>query len=698
MKKITLIILSGMLVYAASAQTKIDRSKPPKAGPAPVITIGDPVTYRLANGITVLVVENHKLPKVAATYSIDAGPIKEGSKAGVISLMGEMLNEGTRQHAKADFDEQVDRIGADVNLGASGGSVSALTRYFDKAFMLMAEAIKEPAFTQESFDKLKSQTITGLKSNERNVKAIAARVTNALVYGTDHPNGEFETEQTINALTLNDVKSAYQQYVTPSRGYLTFVGDITPAQAKLLAEKAFAGWKGASLSLPQLTAVNNPSKTEIDLIDVPNAVQTEIRVVNLVQLPMSSPDYFPVLLANQILGGGSESRLFMNLREKHGFTYGSYSEIGTGRFQNAFTASAAVRNEKVDSAVSEILNEINRIRTSPISDDELRSAKALYNGSFALGMENPARIANFASNILINDLPKDFYRTYLQRINAVTKEDIQRVANKYFNYNNTRIIAVGKGSQISPGLQNLGYTLKAYDKYAQPATTTTSTTSTAAPAANISSATVINDYLNAIGGVAELSKVNSVVAKMEMELQGMKLSIEQKAMLPDMEVVSIAMNGNVVNKTVFNGTTGYAMQMGNKTDMPAEEINSKKNINPMFTQLSYTGAGFKTELKGTEKINNADAYKVIVTTPAGKTSTEYYDIKSKLLIRSESAELQNGLSVNKTADYSDYRRVDKVMIPFKQTVTVEAGGQSQTLEMKVIEVKLNTGVTSADFK
>jgi zinc protease len=165
-----------------------------------------------------------------------------------------------------------------------------------------------------------------------------------------------------------------------------------------------------------LAKVSNPAKTEVDIVNLSNTVQAEITVVNLVDLPMSSPDYFAVLLANQILGGGSESRLFNNLREKHGFTYGAYASTGSGRFQSKFSANAAVRNEKVDSAVVEFLNEINLIRTAKVSAEELQSAKNLYNGSFALGLENPARTAAFASNILINNLPKDFYRTYLQKL------------------------------------------------------------------------------------------------------------------------------------------------------------------------------------------------------------------------------------------------------------------------------------------
>jgi len=463
-----MIAALALIAQYTRAQITIDRTKQPNPGPAPVLKINDPITYKLSNGITVLVVEDHRLPKVSASLLIDAGPVTEGSKAGVLSLMGNMLNEGTRTMPKAAFDDAVDRIGATVNLNSSGGSVSALTRYFKTAFGLMGQALKEPAFTQESFDKLKTQELTGLKSQEKSAKAIAARVDNALVYGKTHPDGEFETEESVQNLTLQDVKDAYAKYITPSRSYLTIIGDIKPLDAKQLATEVFGSWKGAALALPTLPEVQNPGKTEIDVVDVPNAVQSEISVINLVDLKKNNPDYFPVLLANYILGGGAESYLFMDLREKHGFTYGAYSSVGSGRFQSTFGASASVRTPKTDSAVREFLGQIDRIRTERVSDEALANAKALYDGSFALGLEDPARTATFASTILINNLPADFYKTYLQRINAVTAEDIMRVAQKYFNYDNTRIIVVGNASKMLDGLRSIGYPVKMYDKYANP--------------------------------------------------------------------------------------------------------------------------------------------------------------------------------------------------------------------------------------
>jgi zinc protease len=694
MKKYIMIAAGALLMQYAQAQT-IDRTKQPKPGPAPVLTIKDPVKFILPNGITVLVVENHSLPKVTASYLIDVGPVAEGSKAGIVNLMGSMLNEGTKTMPKAVFDVSVEKLGANVSLNSAGGYASALTRYFKEAFTLMGTALKEPAFTQESFDKLKTQEITNLKSSSKSAAAIANRVNNALVYGKTHPNGEFETEEGIQALTLKDVKDFYTKYVTPSRGYLTIIGDIKPADAQALATEVLGNWKGAALTLATLAEVANPAKTQIDVVDVPSAVQSEINVINLVNLKKNNPDYFPAILASYILGGGAESRLFMNLREKHGFTYGAYSSLGTGRFQETFDASASVRNAKVDSAVTEMLNEIKRIRTTKVTEEELNTAKALYNGSFALGLEDPARTATFASNILINNLPADFYKTYLQKVNAVTADDILRVAKKYFNYDNTRVVVVGAAAQMLEGLKKSGYPVKLYDKYATPVTEDAKT----AAVPDVKAADIIKGYIDAVGGATELKKVTSTVTTMDMSMQGMKLNVVQKKMAPNKETMTVTMGGNAVMKEVFDGDKGYQQQMGTKKDMTADEITQKKVFTSLTEQLDYlSNPAFKLAVKGIQKVNGADAYQVSVTGPTGKTSTEYYDVKSKLLVKNESTTVTNNVSVNATLEFGDYRKVGNVMLPYKQTITQSAGGQDQTFEMTVTDVKINTGVTADDFK
>lgn len=698
MKKVIIIALSVVLLQHGFAQIKVDRSKKPAAGAAPVISIKDPAQFILPNGMTILVVENHKLPKVTASLNIDAGPILEGKKAGLVDLMGQMLGEGTTTLPKDKFDEAVDMIGAEVNLFAGGGSASALTRYFEKAFNLMADGIKNPAFPEASFAKLKSLTLTGLKANEKSAPAIAARVNSALSFGKQTAQGEFTTEETVKGLTLNDVKEAYKNYITPSRSYLTFVGDITPEVAKALAIKAFGSWTGKKLTLPAIPLVTNPAKTEIDFVDVPTAVQGELNIGNVINNPMNNKDYHALLLANQILGGGAESKLFMNLREKHGFTYGSYSRVGSGRFQSLFTASAAVRSDKVDSAAAEIFKEILNMRDGKITQEELDIAKAKYNGSFALGMEDPARTATYASNILINNLPKDFYRTYLQKINSVSLNDLKSVSKAYFNESNSRIVIVGNGSVILPKLMRLGYPIKKYDRYADPVIEKVSDIKgkeTAKNTNNISASEIIESYLKAIGGKEEVKKISSLSAVIGLDMMGRTFEGVEKRMNPSMQMMELKMGDMIVMKMVFNGTTGFQQQGPQKKDFSEKEIKEAQDDKGVIPQLYYiTDGAYKTDYLGTGKVDDEDTYHLKVIMPSGRTSVQEYGVKTGLLLKEETTSIQEGAEIPLTIEYKNYQKFGALLLPTE--ITRNAGGQE--IPFKYKEIKLNEGVTESDFK
>lgn len=698
MKKVIIVALSIVLLQHGFAQIKVDRSKKPAAGPAPAISIKDPVIFTLPNGMTVLVVENHKFPKVSASLNIDAGPILEGKRTGLVNLMGQMLGEGTTNMPKDKFDEAVDIIGAEVSLYASGGSASALTRYFEKAFNLMADGLKNPAFPQASFDKLKSLTITGLKSNEKSAPAIAARVNAALSYGKQTAMGEFTTEETVKGLILKDVKDAYKNYITPSRSYLTFVGDITPAAAKELTTKAFGRWSGKKLSLPVIPLVKNPAKTEIDFVDVPTAVQGELNVGNLVSNPMNNKDYHALLVANQILGGGAESKLFMNLREKHGFTYGSYSRIGSGRFQSLFTASAAVRSDKVDSATAEIFSEILNMRDGKITEEELDIAKAKYNGSFALGMEDPSRTATYASNILINNLPKDFYKTFLQKINSVSLNDLKRVSGIYFNENHSRIVIAGNGSVILPKLMRLGYPVKKFDRYANPVIDKAADVKgieTAKNTNSISASEIIETYLKAIGGKDEVKKVTSMSSVIGLDMMGRSFEGVEKKMNPGMQMLELKMGTMTVMKMVFNGTSGFQQQGPQKKDLSEKEIKEAQDDKGVIPQLYYiTDGAYKTDYLGTGKVDDEDTYRLKVVMPSGRTSIQEYSVKTGLLLKEETTSIQEGADIPMTIEYKNYKKTGALLLPTE--ITRNAGGQE--IPFKYKEIKLNEGVTEADFK
>ncbi len=699
MNKILLFILGAILTLNGFSQKKIDRSKQPKPGPAPVITIKDPVIFNLDNGMTILVVEDHKLPRVTATFSIDRGPVIEGSKAGVSAIMGQMLGEGTTKTPKDKFDEKIDQMGANVSLNANGGFTSALSRYFETAFLMMAEALQSPAFPDASFEKIKSMTITGLKSNEKSASAISGRVVRALSFGKKSAQGEFETEESIKGLTITDVQNTYNESITPSRSYLTFVGDITPDAARTLATNAFGNWQGKKLGIPSAANADNVVTTEIDFVDVPSAVQGEISIGNLLNNPLSNPDYHALMIANQILGGGAESKLFMNLREKHGFTYGSYSKIGNGRFQTQFSVNAQVRNEKADSAVVEMLNEINNMRDGKISNEELENAKAKYNGSFALAMEDPEKTASYATNILINNLQKDYYKNFLQKINAVTIADVQRVSQKYLLTDNSRIVIVGNGSKILPNLARLKIPIKKYDKYANFIEDKTANEKTVKDLAGaktdgVSPSSVILKYLIAVGGKEEIKKLNTIKASFTMDLMGRNIEGLDVRMSPNKHYTLLKMGEMKVMESVFDGKMGYRSQMGRKSDLEEDEIKEASDDRGIIAQLYYLTSDYKIEFLGTERLDEEYVNKIKVTKPSGKVSTEFYSVKSGLLVREETTSLEGEMEVTVSLDYSNYKKVKNLALPY--TIVQTAGEQEFTMNMT--EIKINEDVTEDNFK
>ncbi|MEJ7767942.1 MAG: insulinase family protein [Chitinophagaceae bacterium] len=684
-------LIFSMQLVPAFSQT-INRTKPPAPQPAPVIKINDPQTFTLSNGIKVLVVENHKAPKVTITYTIDRTPILEGNKAGVIGLLGQMMNEGTKSRTKAVFDEEVDLIGASVNVYSSGGSVNTLTKYVEKAVALMSDALRNPSFSAASLEKLRQQSIQGLKSEEKNATTISNRVVQALTFGPTHPYGEFETEASYKNITLDDIKNAYAKYVTSDRSYLIFVGDINLARAKTIATRYFADWKGNKLTMSTPALPGKQATSELDVVDVPSAVQTVIKVTQPIDFRLNSPDYFPVLLANEILGGGADSRLYKNLREKRGYTYGAYSSASNDRFGSGlFTASASVRNAVADSAIQDFLNEIKAIRTNKVSADELQNVKNYLSGRFALSFENPSTVARFALNTAIENLPKDFYRTYLQRLNAVTLEQIQQAAQKYIPSNLVRIVVTGKAGDFSSKLARLGYPVKYFDQYAKPGAANNMEIKKVD--ASVNAAGIVKKYIDAIGGEAAVRAVNSLNIDFDASVQGMSLNGNLKRLNPDKELTTIAFNGNTVLKSVFNGENGYMEMQGQKKDMNAAEISSKKEMGGVFRQLNYNQQGFKLSVDGIESINGADAYKITVTSASGKKTTEYYDVKSGLLKKVESTEKTEAGETPTILEYRDYKKYGDILFPSAWLNLVGP----QSIDITVKDIKINQAVVATDF-
>ncbi len=689
MKKIVTTLVLAFMALTTYAQ--VDRTKMPEPGPSPEINLSEPQRFELKNGLKVLVVENHKLPRVTIQLQIDNPPIAEGNKAGVRSFVSSLLGNGSTSIPKDAFNEEVDFLGARINFGSQSAFASSLSKYFPRILELMADAAIHPNFTQEEFDKEKEKLITSLKTQEKDVAAIASRAQAALVYGKKHPYGEFTTEETVNNVTLADVKQFYSSYFVPANAYLIIIGDVTPKEVEKLVKKNFTPWTKATPPSFEFTKPQDALYTQINFVDVPNAVQSEIAVENLVELKMSSPDYLAALVSNQILGGGGEGRLFLNLREDKGYTYGSYSRIGNDKYApSRFMATASVRNAVTDSSVVELLKEIDRIIKEPVTAEELANTKEKYIGNFIMALERPETIAGYALNIETEGLPKDFYKTYLERINAITIEEVQAAAKKYFSTENARVVVAGKGSEVLDKLEQVTFNGKKipvhyFDKeinkvekpkyeVAIPEGTTVKT--------------VLESYMEAIGGKSKLEGVQSFAMVAEAEMQGMKLDLEMKKTSKDQFMQDVKVMGNSMSKQVIDGDKGYMVMQGQRKELGEEELQKLKAESSPFPEMDYINGD--ASLEGIEMVDGQKAYKVKVS----EEKTSFYSMETGLKIQDAVTVEAQGQTMSTTFGYGDYKEVSGILFPFS---LIQSMGP-QKIDFKVKDIKVNEGVTPADFQ
>jgi zinc protease len=423
MKRTICGILMLLLAGALTLPAQLDRTKVPPPGPAPAAAFPDYDLMTLPNGMRLIVVKNDELPTIQMRLLIDRKPVLEGEFAGYFEMAGQLMREGTVKRTKDQIDKEVDLIGA--SLGASGTAVfgGGLSKYTEKLFDLFSDIVLHPSFPQDELDKLKEQTISGIKYRKAEPNAIVNVVRQRLLYGDKHPYGEIEMEETVSKITRDKCLEMYNTYYKPDHAIMAVVGNVDKKKIVALVNKYFGEWKQGPIPQPVFETPKSLDKVTVALVDRPSSVQSVLRVTQIVDLPRTSPDVTAVEVMNTILGGGI-FRLFINLREKHAYTYGAYSSLGADELIGNFTASTSVRNAVTDSALTEIFYELKRIGKDPVEQKELQMAKNYLSGNFVRSLENAATIAEYAINLERFNLPKDYYKTYLKRIEGVTAAEV----------------------------------------------------------------------------------------------------------------------------------------------------------------------------------------------------------------------------------------------------------------------------------
>lgn len=683
-----------------SSFAQVDRSKRPEPGPAPKLQIGQFEKFELENGLKVFVIENHKLPTVSFSLTVDVDPMLEKDKVGLSSMAGDLMSAGTTNRSKEQIDEDIDFMGANLTTYSTGFYASSLTKHVNGLLDITTDILYNPSFPQEELDKMKKRTTSGLKSAKTNPDAMSANVTSVLNYGANHPYGEVQTKEHVENITIDDCKNYYNTYFRPNVSYLVIVGDITVANAKPLVEKYFAKWEKAEVPSHSYSTPQKPNATEVHFVHKPGAVQSVVSITNPIDLKPGSEDAITATVMNSILGGGVFSgRLMQNLREDKAYTYGARSSISSDKLVGRFSAGASVRNEVTDSAVHEFMYELRRMVTEKVTEDELNLIKNSMNGSFARSLERPQTIARFALNIERYGLPKDYYDTYLEKLSAITIDDIYRVAQKYITPENTNIVVVGNKADVADKLTRFsasgkvnfydykGTLLKEEDKKELPE--------------GLTAEQVIQDYIYAMSNTSngkqlkkKLKKTKSITTKMKGEVQGFSMTMTQIA-AAGKSYMAIEAMGQTFQKSVYNGKTGYQsnMQTG-KSDLEGEELKSAKMNANYIPEMYYADFGYTLALSGMEKHNGKDVYVIETTNGEGEKSTTYYEVESKLKVYSSTVSKTEQGDFTIESNLSDYKEVDGFWFPH----TISQSFGPQAIDFEVTSITVNGEVDSELFK
>ena len=416
----------------------------------------------LANGLQVALLEDHKLPTFSLQLIVRGGGLADpADRRGLAMATASLLREGTQRLSSRDIAEQLATLGAGLSATASPASgesvvtVTGLAEHMDATLKLAAEVVRNPSFPKSELEKYKARLQSQIQY-QRSLPAFVAQEQFMRAVYADHPASYIvPADDVLAALAPEHLAGYHARWYRPNNALLIVYGDVTLAELRNKLEREFGSWQKGEVSPAKLPPLAAPEKSRVLLVDRPGSVQTSLWIGGI-GIERNSPDYFAVLVMNHVLGGGPASRLFMNLREDKGYTYGVYSSFNGSSFPGVMVATTDVRTAVTAGALGELQAELKRIASEPVSDTELTAARRALIGRFALSLDAPAALVGNLATQKLYDLPADYWDTYPQRVEAITPADIQRVARRYYAPERLQLVAVGDGAAVREVLEKYG--------------------------------------------------------------------------------------------------------------------------------------------------------------------------------------------------------------------------------------------------
>ncbi len=688
MSRLSFVFWILLLSSQVALGQKIDRTKKPEAGPAPAASFPNFTETTLSNGLKVFVIESDRKPTITVRLLVKAGNFFDGEKAGVADFTAELLGRGSPKRKASDFAREADKIGADYSASTGDDAtsiiISGLTKHTDKLLDLLADAVLNPTFPGEQLEIVRKQALSGITAGKKTPQALAASLQRKVLFG-EHPYGKFQTEESVNAITVEDLKNFYSAHYFANNTTIAVVGNVKANEITKKLEKYFGKWKQGTPAKVQPAELPDSKGVMIHLVDLPGAVQSNIRVC-FRSVPRNNPDLVELGVVESVLGGGFSGRLFQNLREKHGWTYGAYASGAYQRYLGYFDASTEVRNAVTDSAIVEILAEMRRIRSEPIGEEELKLQREYLVGNYLLSLERAEQNATRLQNIEFYGLPSDYYKTYAKKVSSVTPEKALELAKKYIEVSDFAIVVVGDAKEIKPKLEKIAK-VRVYDTELKPMISLT---------LDLSGEELLKKHIQAIGGESAVMKIKDRVVEGKVSIfagpQTIEGTFKRTEKFPNKQVFIITTP--LFSQEVYNdGKRVVQSGMGGTRELTGDEL-KKAQESAHFNMLYRTAElGYKVTAKEKKMLKGRPVYVAELEQALNGKSTLIFDAEDFMLISETRKQTTPQGEIDVTTTYSDFKPVDGIMQPFK---IVQSLGMAD-VQLVVTSIKQNVGVPDEEF-
>ncbi len=673
------------------------------------LNIAKPQIHILANGMTLLLVEDHREPIISFQLKIDAEPILEGEIAGLVDLFGELLLSGTTEMSSSDIAGRIESLGASIHVYSDGFYANSLKQNANELLTILHAISVDCNFPPEEFEKAKIRLLSGISTKENDPEDISKRVGDLLRFKSGHPYGLIPTEESVYRIHREHVKAYYDRFFVPENAYFVVVGDINSSEMLELVNRTF---NDRSQQLEDLVIEENgsvdqligsltkiselrkfpapPKNNQVVFVGVSGAVESVIDISYPILLTPNDPNLLITQVMNNVLGSRAlKVRLNKNYREDSDYSYSAYSTMSADKFIGSFSAHASVPNNVTDTSITQILYEMQHMIEFNVNDEELEMVKKMMADRYMISRDDPKTIARQTLNTILYDLDPDYYQGYLMRLDTTSVAAVRAMAINYLKPKNAHILIVGDKEEVANNVSKFAdhSGIRFLDKHGK-----RYREEMELPPPGVKADHVINDYLAAIGGRSRLIARRSEVIIMTTEINGELVNYTMYRKYPNKYMARMTLNGNELEKVIYNGIRGVSSKGGQTSELVDVELDELGYEADMNFNMSYQQLSFDVRLIGVTKVKGKEAYKIHITTGSGIPIIEYYDIKTKLKLKMVELEYTEDGKKTITTYFDDHRSAQGILYP--HTITQFA---DQKLVFKVQSIELDQDLSDDLF-